>query len=51
MDLSIFEMIARIAIGAIIGFLIGLTGIGGGVLVMPAVTFCEKRLHERIIHE
>lgn len=40
MDLSICEMIARIAIGAIIGFLIGLTGIGGGVLVMPALTLC-----------
>ena len=38
MDLTVLEMISRIAIGSIIGFMIGLTGIGGGVLVMPALT-------------
>jgi len=38
MDLTILEMVLRVVIGAVIGFLIGLTGIGGGVLVMPALT-------------
>ncbi len=40
MDLSILEIISRIAVGAIIGFMIGLTGIGGGVLVIPTLTLC-----------
>jgi len=31
-------MALRVIIGAVIGFMIGLTGIGGGVLVMPALT-------------
>jgi len=30
--------LVRLALGAVIGFCIGLTGIGGGVLVMPALT-------------
>ena len=38
MDLSVWQMVLRVVIGAVIGFLIGLTGIGGGVLVMPALT-------------
>jgi len=37
-DLTLLDMISRIVIGAIIGFMIGLTGIGGGVLVMPTLT-------------
>jgi hypothetical protein len=38
MDLSFWAMALRVITGAVIGFLIGLTGIGGGVLVMPALT-------------
>ena len=38
MDLSLWAIVLRVLIGAVIGFLIGLTGIGGGVLVMPALT-------------
>ncbi len=38
MDLSVLQMALRVVIGGVIGFMIGLTGIGGGVLVMPALT-------------
>lgn len=38
MDLTVWQIVFRVVIGAVIGFLIGLTGIGGGVLVMPALT-------------
>ena len=38
MELSIVDIIVRLALGAGIGFFIGLTGIGGGVLVLPALT-------------
>lgn len=37
-DLSIAEIALRLLLGAVIGFCIGLTGVGGGVLVLPAVT-------------
>ena len=37
MDLSLAGILLRLAIGLIIGFCIGLTGVGGGVLVMPAL--------------
>jgi uncharacterized membrane protein YfcA len=36
--MGIEEWIVRLLLGGIIGFCIGLTGIGGGVLVMPALT-------------
>jgi uncharacterized membrane protein YfcA len=37
-DLTIFEMVVRATLGLVIGFCIGLTGVGGGVLVLPALT-------------
>jgi uncharacterized membrane protein YfcA len=37
-DLSILEIAGRIVAGLLIGFTIGLTGIGGGVLVLPTLT-------------
>lgn len=37
-DLSILEIIGRLVLGLGIGFCIGLTGVGGGVLVLPALT-------------
>lgn len=36
-DLSGADVLIRVAAGLVIGFTIGLTGIGGGVLVMPAL--------------
>jgi len=32
------EILSRLLLGLVIGFCIGLTGVGGGVLVMPALT-------------
>lgn len=37
-DLSIAEIVLRLLLGTVIGFSIGLTGVGGGVLVLPALT-------------
>jgi uncharacterized membrane protein YfcA len=37
-DLSILEIVLRLLLGLVIGFCIGLTGVGGGVLVLPALT-------------
>lgn len=37
-DLAISEILLRILLGIVIGFCIGLTGVGGGVLVLPALT-------------
>ncbi len=37
-DLSITEIVLRLMLGTVIGFCIGLTGVGGGVLVLPALT-------------
>lgn len=38
MILTPFDIVLRLILGLVIGFCIGLTGIGGGVLVMPALT-------------
>ncbi len=37
-DLTIVEVMLRLLLGTVIGFCIGLTGVGGGVLVLPALT-------------
>lgn len=37
-DLTIAEIALRLLLGMVIGFCIGLTGVGGGVLVLPALT-------------
>ena len=37
MDLDVLEILIRVVIGGAIGFCIGLTGVGGGVLVVPAL--------------
>lgn len=37
-DLTIVEIITRTVLGLVIGFCIGMTGVGGGVLVLPALT-------------
>ncbi|UCF05398.1 MAG: sulfite exporter TauE/SafE family protein [bacterium] len=37
--MTIADIILRAAIGLGIGFIIGLTGVGGGVLVLPSLTF------------
>ncbi|MEN8255394.1 MAG: sulfite exporter TauE/SafE family protein [Verrucomicrobiota bacterium] len=37
-DLSLIEIAGRLLIGGGIGFCIGLTGVGGGVLMLPALT-------------
>lgn len=37
-DLSIGGLIIRLVLGLLVGFSIGLTGVGGGVLVIPALT-------------
>ncbi len=36
--LGIIDIILRLLLGLLIGFCIGLTGVGGGVLVLPALT-------------
>ena len=38
LDMSLLGLLGRILLGLVIGFCIGLTGIGGGVLVLPALT-------------
>ncbi len=42
MDLPILEIVYKLITGLVIGFVIGLTGVGGGVLVMPALTILFK---------
>jgi uncharacterized membrane protein YfcA len=37
-ELSLIEAVSRLLVGAGIGFCIGLTGVGGGVLMLPALT-------------
>jgi len=37
-DLTIADILLRLLLGMVIGFCIGLTGVGGGVLVLPALT-------------
>ncbi len=37
-DLTITEIALRLLLGTVIGFCIGLTGVGGGILVLPALT-------------
>ena len=37
-DLTIADIVLRLLLGTVIGFCIGLTGVGGGVLVLPALT-------------
>lgn len=37
-DLTIMDIALRLVLGLLIGFCIGLTGVGGGVLVLPALT-------------
>ncbi len=36
--MTIFDIGIRLVLGLVIGFFIGLTGVGGGVLVLPALT-------------
>ena len=36
-DLSLVDIVLRLLLGTVIGFCIGLTGVGGGVLVLPAL--------------
>lgn len=38
LDLTASEIALRLLLGLVIGFCIGLTGVGGGVLVLPALT-------------
>jgi uncharacterized membrane protein YfcA len=38
LDLTLPEIALRVLLGMVIGFCIGLTGVGGGVLVLPALT-------------
>lgn len=40
--LSILDLLVRLVLGLLIGFCIGLTGVGGGVLVLPALTLLLK---------
>jgi uncharacterized membrane protein YfcA len=37
-DLGITDIAIRLVLGLLIGFCIGLTGVGGGILVLPALT-------------
>jgi len=41
-DLTLFELAGRFMLGLLIGFCIGMTGVGGGVLVLPALTLLLK---------
>ncbi len=41
-DLSLLELAGRFVLGLLIGFCIGMTGVGGGVLVLPALTLLLK---------
>ena len=38
LDLTVPEVVLRLLLGMAIGFCIGLTGVGGGVLVLPTLT-------------
>ncbi len=38
LGLTITDVVLRLLLGMVIGFCIGLTGVGGGVLVLPALT-------------
>ncbi len=38
MDLTLADITMRLLLGMVIGFCIGLTGVGGGVLVLPSLT-------------
>ena len=40
--LTLLELAVRFVLGLLIGFCIGLTGVGGGVLVVPALTLMLK---------
>jgi len=40
--LGLMEIAVRLVLGLLIGFCIGLTGVGGGVLVLPALTLLLK---------
>ncbi len=40
--MDVTELLLRVALGLVIGFCIGLTGVGGGVLVMPTLTLLLK---------
>lgn len=42
MDFALMEVVYRLLAGLVIGFVIGLTGVGGGVLVLPALTILFK---------
>ena len=42
MDLAVMDIVYRLIVGLVIGFVIGLTGVGGGVLVLPALTILFK---------
>lgn len=37
-DLTLAEIALRLLLGTVIGFCVGLTGVGGGILVLPALT-------------
>lgn len=41
-DLTLLELAGRFLLGLLIGFCIGMTGVGGGVLVLPALTLFLK---------
>lgn len=38
-DLTIYELLVRLGLGAAIGFCVGLSGVGGGILGMQATSF------------
>jgi len=37
-DFGVIEIASRLLVGGAIGFCIGLTGVGGGILMLPALT-------------
>lgn len=41
-DLTLWELAGRFVLGLLIGFCIGMTGVGGGILVLPALTLLLK---------
>jgi uncharacterized membrane protein YfcA len=41
-DLTLLQLACRFVLGLLIGFCIGMTGVGGGVLVLPALTLLLK---------
>lgn len=40
--LTLLELVGRLVLGLLVGFSIGLTGVGGGVLMLPALTLLLK---------